>query len=56
LKKKDVKKCEQKSGEQVHKSFNQKIDLRKRDQIEYNRIAKSTRSAEILLNKLNLFK
>lgn len=40
----------------MNKNFPQKKERRKGDKIEYNRIAKLTRSADILLNKLNLFK
>jgi hypothetical protein len=40
----------------MNKSSPQKNALRKSDKIEYNHIAKLTRSAKILLNKLNLFK
>jgi hypothetical protein len=40
----------------MKKSSPQKNNLHKSDIIEYNHIAKLTRNAEILLNKLNLFK
>jgi hypothetical protein len=40
----------------MNKILKQKINLGKHDKSEYNYIAKLTRSAKILLNKLNLFK
>lgn len=51
-----TRQCKKKGCNQVNKSCNQKIDMGKSDKIEYNCIAKLNRTAEILLNQLNLLK